>query len=90
MARAPSHVHGMCAQPRWLFEALAFVEPTFVYISGLQRWNSDGGAYDLTREDVRRLRELHAGTTWEEHLRSDGLEQFTDTMAELLPDAVKS
>ena len=37
---------------------------------------------------VRRLRELHAGTTWEEHLRSDGLEQFTDTMAELLPDAV--
>jgi hypothetical protein len=32
-------------QPRWLFEALAFVEPTFVYISGLQRWNADGGVY---------------------------------------------
>ena len=26
-------------QPRWLFEALAFVEPTFVYISGLQARN---------------------------------------------------
>merc|ERR1719421_1022187 len=77
-------------QPRWLFEALAFVEPTFVYICGLQRWNSDGGRYDLHREDVEQLRALHAGTTWEEHLRSDGLEQFTDTMAELLPDAVKS
>ena len=35
------------AQPRWVFEALAFVEPTFVYISGLQRWNSDGGRCDL-------------------------------------------
>ena len=77
-------------QPRWLFEALAFVEPTFVYISGLQRWNSDGGQYDLTKEDVQKLRELHAGLTWEEHLRKDGLEQFTATMAELLPNVVKS
>merc|ERR1711939_629597 len=34
-------------QPRWVFEALSFVEPTFVYISGLQRWNTDGGRYDL-------------------------------------------
>ena len=76
-------------QPRWLFEALAFVEPTFVYISGLQRWNSDGGQYDLTPEDVAHVRKLHAGTTWEEHLRKDGLEQFTATMAELLPDVVK-
>jgi len=76
-------------QPRWLFEALAFVEPTFVYISGLQRWNADGGVYDLTKEDVAELRQLHAGTTWEEHLRRDGLEQFTATMAELLPDVVK-
>lgn len=77
-------------QPRWLFESLAFVEPTFVYISGLQRWNSDGGRYDLTKEDVAKLRALHAGTTWEEHLRKEGLEQFTATMAELLPDVVKS
>lgn len=77
-------------QTRWLFEALAFVEPTFVYISGLQRWNSDGGRYDLTKDDVARLRGLHAGTKWEEHLQRDGLEQFTATMAELLPDVVKS
>ena len=77
-------------QPRWLFEALSFVEPTFVYISGLQRWNSDGGRYDLHKEDVKKLRELHAGLTWEEHLQKDGLDQFTSTMAELLPDAVKS
>ena len=77
-------------QPRWVFEALAFVEPTFVYISGLQRWNTDGGRYDLTRDDVDKLRALHAGRTWEEHLRADGLEQFTATMAELLPDTVKA
>ena len=77
-------------QPRWLFESLAFVEPTFVYISGLQRWNTDGGRYDLLREDVEKLRQLHAGMTWEEHLRKDGLEQFTATMKELLPDVVKS
>jgi len=76
-------------QPRWLFEALSYVEPTFVYISGLQRWNSDGGRYDLTKEDVARLRALHAGMTWEEHLQRDGLTQFTATMAELLPDVVK-
>merc|ERR1711939_172101 len=73
-------------QPRWVFEALSFVEPTFVYISGLQRWNTDGGRYDLLKEDVARLRKLHAGTTWGEHLQSDGLDQFTSTMAELLPD----
>lgn len=77
-------------QPRWLFEALAYVEPTFVYISGLQRWNSDGGAYDLEPEDVARLRKLHQGTTWSEHLRREGLEQFTATMADLLPDASKA
>mmetsp|Transcript_8799 Transcript_8799/g.22984 ORF Transcript_8799/g.22984 Transcript_8799/m.22984 type:complete len:137 (+) Transcript_8799:1469-1879(+) len=76
-------------QPRWLFETLAFVEPTFVYISGLQRWNSDGGKYDLTKDDVTQLRRLHAGTTWADHLRSDGLDQFTSTMAKLLPDVVK-
>ena len=76
-------------QPRWLFEALAFVEPTFVYISGLQRWNSDGGRYDLTKEDVAKLCMLHSGTTWREHLKRDGLTQFTTTMAELLPDVVK-
>jgi len=77
-------------QPRWLFETLAWVEPTFVYISGLQRWNSDGAAYDLGREDVARLRRLHAGTTWREHLRREGLGQFTATMSELLPDAAKA
>ena len=63
---------------------------TFVCISRLQRWNSDGGRYDLPKEDVVALRALHAGLTWDEHLRQDGLEQFTATMAELLPDAVKS
>ena len=77
-------------QPRLLFETLAFVEPTFVYISGLQRWNSDGGQYDLPKKDVEELRKLHAGLTWQEHLNKDGLEQFTATMAELLPDVVKS
>ena len=46
--------------------------------------------YDLPKEDVAALRALHAGLTWEEHLAKDGLEQFTATMAELLPDAVKS
>jgi len=38
-------------QPRLIFEVLAFVEPTFVYISGLQRWNSDGGAH-VRRADI--------------------------------------
>jgi len=38
-------------QPRWLFEALCFVEPTFVYISGLQRWNSDGAQTKLSHCD---------------------------------------
>ena len=80
--------------------------------------------YDLHREDVEQLRALHAGLTWEEHLRKvaltltltltltlalilivlltvtltttpslpltqDGLEQFTSTMSELLPDVIK-
>jgi len=76
-------------QPRWLFEALAFFEPTFVYISGLQRWTSDGGLYDLTRADVDRLRALHDGTRWRDFLKRDGLSQFTATMADLLPDAAK-
>jgi uncharacterized protein YbjT (DUF2867 family) len=76
-------------QPRLIFEVLAFVEPTFVYISGLQRWNSDGGAYDLDRDGVEALKAIHRGTTWKEHLRKDGLDQFTATMADLLPKAIK-
>ena len=48
-------------QPRWLFEALAFVEPTFVYISGLQRWSTDGGEYDLDVGGVEHARKLVAG-----------------------------
>ena len=44
----------------------------------------------LMRRRVAQLRELHAGLTWEQHLRRDGLDQFTETMAELLPDVVKS
>lgn len=76
-------------QPRLLFEMLAFVEPTFVYISGLQRWNSDGGAYDLDAGGVKRLRALHDGGTWKQHLETDGLDQFTETMADLLPTSIK-
>jgi len=77
-------------QPRWLFESLAFVEPTFVYISGLQRWNCDGGQYDLDTEGVELLRELMpTTTTWCEHLEREGLGQFTETMADLLPDITK-
>ena len=38
---------------KWLFEVLAFIEPTFVYVGGLQRWSSDGGVYDLDEEEVR-------------------------------------
>ena len=76
-------------QPRILFEMLAFVEPTFVYISGLQRWNSDGGAYDLDAGGVKRLRALHDGGTWKQHLEKDGLDQFTETMADLLPTSIK-
>mmetsp|Transcript_32718 Transcript_32718/g.96708 ORF Transcript_32718/g.96708 Transcript_32718/m.96708 type:complete len:137 (-) Transcript_32718:538-948(-) len=76
-------------QPRWLFEALAFVEPTFVYISGLQRWSTDGGEYDLDVGGVEHARKLVAGATWSDHLEREGLGQFTETMADLLPDATK-
>lgn len=76
-------------QPRWLFETLAFVEPTFVYISGLQRWASDGGVYDLDAEGVEHVRKLVPGSTWSDHLEREGLGQFTETMADLLPDFAK-
>ena len=76
-------------QPRWLFESLAFVEPTFVYISGLQRWSSDGGVYDLDTEGVAHVRKLVPGSTWKDHLQREGLGQFTETMADLLPDFTK-
>ena len=76
-------------QPRWLFEVLAFFEPTFVYISGLQRWASDGGVYDLDAHGVQHVRKLVAGNTWADHLEREGLGQFTETMADLLPDATK-
>ena len=76
-------------QPRWLFEALAFVEPTFVYISGLQRWSNDGGVYDLDADGVKHVRKLVAGSTWSDHLEREGLGQFTETMADLLPDFTK-
>ena len=54
-------------QPRWLFEALAFVEPTFVYISGLQRWSTDGGEYDLDVDGVEHARKLVAGESTSLH-----------------------
>ena len=76
-------------QPRWLFETLAFVEPTFVYISGLQRWNCDGGLYDLDADGVEHVRKLVPGSTWSDHLEREGLGQFTETMADLLPDVCK-
>ena len=76
-------------QPRWLFEALSFVEPTFVYISGLQRWTCDGGVYDLDADGVQHARNLVGGRTWCDHLKREGLGQFTETMADLLPDVAK-
>ena len=62
-------------QPRWLFEVLAFVELTFVYVGGLQRWTADGGAYDLDEEGVERTRRLVPSFTWSDHLEREGLGQ---------------
>lgn len=76
-------------QPRWVFEVLSFVEPTFVYISGLQRWNIDGGLYDLDSDGVKQVRKLVMTSTWSDHLEREGLGQFTETMEDLLPDYVK-
>merc|ERR1712032_1638918 len=62
-------------QPSIIFEALAYLVPSLVYIGGIQRWYCGGGVFDLCTSDVEVLRTLHVGTTFEEHLRHCGLEQ---------------